>query len=119
MRLLLDEHISPDVAEGLRGRGHDAVSVIEIGRRTEDDDVLWRKAIEAGRAMVTYNRDDFIALAAESFQNNEPHPGLIVISPKTIPPSDIGGLVRALERLLTSGEDIAGQTLYLTRAAAL
>jgi predicted nuclease of predicted toxin-antitoxin system len=120
MRLLLDEHVSPDVASGFRARGHDVVSVIDVGLRTADDPIVWQHAIRENRAVVTYNRDDFLALASQSFEEEVSHPGLVMISAKTILQSDIGGLVRALDQLLMrlpeGSNGIAGQVLFLTRA---
>lgn len=40
MRFLVDNALSPQVAEGLQNAGHDAVHVRDIGLATADDDVL-------------------------------------------------------------------------------
>ncbi|MBI3966692.1 MAG: DUF5615 family PIN-like protein [Chloroflexi bacterium] len=61
LAFLLDEDLSFRVAEGLRQRGVDAVSVHEIGRanrRIPDEEQL-TYATTQGRAIVTYNRADF------------------------------------------------------------
>ncbi len=67
LRFLLDEDISQRVAEGLRARGIDAVSVQEIGRGGQGvpDEERLAYATEQGRALVTYNRDDFQVLDAK------------------------------------------------------
>jgi len=37
VRLLLDEHLSPAIAEQLRSREHDVVLVVEVGLRQQLD----------------------------------------------------------------------------------
>ena len=48
MRLLLDEHLSPEIAASLRSRGHDVVAVSERGelRTAKDIDVVIAGMIE-------------------------------------------------------------------------
>jgi predicted nuclease of predicted toxin-antitoxin system len=118
MRLLLDEQISPQVAVGLRALGHDAVGVVEVGLRSADDAAVWRHAIQEGRAVVTYNLDDFVALAHEAYQDGSRHHGLILVSTRTLPTSDIGGLIHSLSRLMREAGPIDDQALYLQASAA-
>lgn len=118
MRLLLDEQMSPQVAAGLRALGHDAVGVVEAGLRSADDAAVWRHAAEEGRAVVTYNLDDFVALASEAYENGSHHHGLILVSTRTLPTSDIGGLIRSLGRLVREAGPIDDQALYLRASAS-
>jgi predicted nuclease of predicted toxin-antitoxin system len=115
MKLLLDEHLSPDIAEALRTRGHDVVSVLEIGLEGKSDQVIWRRAIVEGRVVVTYDKGDFLGLYRLFFQEGIHHPGVVIISNRTIPSSDLGGLIRALERLLQSDPDLADQSVFLRK----
>ena len=69
LRLLLDEHISPDVADGLRRRN---------------------------RSIVIHWIAEWLKLWAEEERR---HGGVIFVDEKTISPADIGGLVRALIQL--------------------
>lgn len=58
MRLLLDVHISRDVAADLCGHGIDAASVADHrggSLREADDAVLLTAAEEEGRVLVTYD----------------------------------------------------------------
>lgn len=64
MKLLLDEHLSPTIAEELRRRGHDVVAVIEVGLRQQPDVALLAWAVDESRAVVTANYADFRALHA-------------------------------------------------------
>jgi predicted nuclease of predicted toxin-antitoxin system len=58
-RLLLDANLSPDLAEALRWRGHDAVHVNDVGLRTAPDRAVFAWAAEKRRAVVTQDRDFF------------------------------------------------------------
>ena len=101
MRLLLDEHVPVGVAEQLRARGHDAVAVAEDeGLRGLPDDQVWRAAVAAGRTFVTHDVEGFSGLASASVLAGRAHPGLVLCSARSHPPSrsGIGGLVDALER---------------------
>jgi predicted nuclease of predicted toxin-antitoxin system len=57
MKLLLDMGASPRTAEYLRGKGHDAVHLRELGlHRLSDEGVIQRAAAE-GRVVVTFDLD--------------------------------------------------------------
>lgn len=108
MKLLLDEHFSPEIARQLRDRGHDVVAARE---RAElhglADRELLAMATTQGRAVVTENVVDFIELHRESIIRAERHAGLVFASPKQFPRSRraIGRLVRSLEKLLVAHPD--------------
>src|SRR2546422_148246 len=87
MAKVLDEDLSYRVAEGLRQRGVDAVSVYEIGpanRRVSDGEQLDFAATE-GRALVTYNRGDFQALDAQWRAQGRVHAGILWCAERSIP----------------------------------
>ncbi len=117
LRLLLDEHFSPQIARQLRGRGHDIVAARE---RTDlhglPDHQLLAVATDERRAIVTENVADFAELHRQSVLGGEPHAGIIFTSPRGFPRTrrGIGRLVRALESLVMEGPpDLAGQTWWL------
>jgi predicted nuclease of predicted toxin-antitoxin system len=116
-RLLLDEDVSARVAEGLRRRGVDAVSVYEVdraNRRIADADQL-AFAAEADRVLVTYNRADYQALDARWRLEGRTHAGILWVSERTVPRRAIGELVRALEALVSEHETLAGLCLPVPR----
>jgi hypothetical protein len=104
LKLLLDEHVSPDVAEGLRQRQKNLVVACladwEGGRFLgQPDDLLLKEAFAQKLTLVTYDRKTIpplLKMWAEASQN---HGGVIFVDEKTITPSDFGGLVRALQKL--------------------
>lgn len=105
MRLLLDEHYSAVIAAELRGRGHDVRAVAERPDRSGlDDRSLLAAAAREGRAVVTENVRDFLALGREALRDGSGHPGLALVSPRAYPRSrrDLGSLVRALDDLLAA-----------------
>lgn len=57
MRFLVDENLSPQHAAELRGMGHDAVSVLEIGLAGAPDPTVRITAIRSGRTLVTLDAD--------------------------------------------------------------
>jgi hypothetical protein len=104
LRLLLDEHISPAVASGLR-RKHRALSVVCLAG-WEDGEFLGlpdseclRQATEQGLTLVTYDRRTIPPLLKSWAEEGRRHGGVIFVDEKTIPPSDVGILVRALSSL--------------------
>ena len=95
MKLYLDEDINPKVSEILRKKGLEAVSAHETGMFEASDDEQLAFAAAAGRAMVTRNRDDFITLAVQFFNDLKPHSRLIIV-PHTIPGSAFSKLAAIL-----------------------
>ena len=105
LKLLLDEHISPGVANGLKRR-HPALVVHSMsewergGFLGKDDFACLSHASRQGLTLVTYDRRTIPPLLKRWAEEGRQHGGVIFVDEKTIPPSDIGGLVRAIGRLL-------------------
>jgi len=95
VKLYLDEDISPKVCEILRKKGLDAISAHETGMLEVSDDQQLAFAAAEGRAMVTRNRDDFIALTVQFFNDLKLPRGLIIV-PHTIPGSEFSKLAALL-----------------------
>jgi predicted nuclease of predicted toxin-antitoxin system len=57
VKLLLDENLSPLHARTVRGLGHDAVYVVEIGLAGAEDRRVRSAAIELERILVTLDAD--------------------------------------------------------------
>jgi predicted nuclease of predicted toxin-antitoxin system len=98
VKLYLDEDISPKVSVILRQKGMDAVSAHETGMLEASDEEQLSFAAAEGRVMVTRNRDDFIALTVQFFDDLKPHRGLIII-PHTIPGSEFSKLATLLVKI--------------------
>jgi predicted nuclease of predicted toxin-antitoxin system len=120
LRLLLDEDVSPRVAEGLRRRGIDAVSVYDVGRARQGiaDVAQLAYATTEGRAIVTYNRGDFQRLDTRWRDQGREHAGIVWCPPQSIRQQAIGELVRALAAFAEGRESMAGLCLPLPRPRA-
>ena len=104
LRLLLDEHISPKVAEGLRRRAPSlvvhALANWEGGNFLgQDDNACLMEAARQRLTLVTYDRRTIPLLLKTWAESGRRHGGVIFVDEKTIAPADVGGLVQALYRL--------------------
>jgi hypothetical protein len=104
LKLLLDEHISPDVANGLRRRNRALqiryMAEWEGGRFLgQDDHACLREAAAQGLTLVTYDRRTIPPLLKTWAEEGHAHGGVIFVEEKTISPADIGALVLALTSL--------------------
>lgn len=122
LKLLLDEHISPRVAGGLRRR-HRSLTVHfmtewESGSLLgQDDSVCLEHAARQGLTLVTYDRRTIPPLLKDWAEAGRTHGGVIFIDEKTISPADTGGQVRALSKLFKESVDWewTGRTCFLQR----
>ena len=75
MRLLLDECVSPRVAEPLNAEGHVVIALRDVGGLGEPDYKILRRCIHGDFVLVTQDARDFRSLVARE----EVHPGLIIL----------------------------------------
>src|SRR5438046_9461471 len=104
LRLLLDEHISPRVADGLRRRNRllvvSCLAEWEEGEFLgQQDSACLQQAAVQRLTLVTYDRRTIHPLLKAWAEEERKHGGGIFVDEKTISPSDTGGLVRALSNL--------------------
>ena len=66
MKFLIDNALSPALADLLQQAGHDAVHVRSIGLQHADDDAIFDRAAVEGRILVTADADFGTLLAVRS-----------------------------------------------------
>jgi predicted nuclease of predicted toxin-antitoxin system len=79
VRLLTDEHISPQVAHQLAEAGFDVICARDRGLLGWDDWDLMRWSIEHGRAICTKNGADFESEHRRCRQRGEDHHGILIL----------------------------------------
>jgi hypothetical protein len=122
LKLLLDEHISPDVAGGLRRRNR-AIKIRYLVEWEDgyflgqEDSACLREAAIQGLTLVTYDRRTIPPLLKTWAEEERTHGGVVFVDEKTISPADIGGLVWALTRLAreTGNWDWTNRIYFLRR----
>jgi len=73
LKLYLDQMLRLDVAQALRGEGHDVIRASEVGQARADDYEILQKAITGNRILVTLDEHfgDWVVLPLSK------HPGVI------------------------------------------
>lgn len=107
LRLLLDEHFSPEIARHLRELGHDVIAVKErpdlIAR---SDRAHFASMRDQRRAIVTQDLGDFRPLLEQATNAGETTYGLICVPSKVrLRREATGQLVTALDQLLKENSD--------------
>jgi predicted nuclease of predicted toxin-antitoxin system len=107
VRAILDEQLSPQIAELLRKAGYDVDAVADRADLTgRSDRVVFEAASLEGRAVVTNNVKDFRPLAAEWLAQGRVHAGLILLpSTRTRTRNAIAGIADAIEGILRDHPD--------------
>jgi hypothetical protein len=122
LKLLLDEHISLQVASGVQRRNrapviHSMVQWESGDLLGKEDSVCLLEAAKQRLTLVTYDRRTIPPLLKLWAEEGRSHGGVIFVDEKTISPVDKGGLVRAL--ILLAGEtgemDWTNQVYFLRR----
>jgi hypothetical protein len=115
---LLDEDVPPAVAPELRRRGIDAISVHEVGRAGHGipDAEQLGFAIGQQRAIVTYNRRDFQHLDRDCREAGIRHHGIIWGLDAMVAQWDVGGIIRAIQAIDQTYDDLSGLVIPLARA---
>jgi len=119
LKLILDEHINPEIGCQLRRMGYDLISVSEAGLRGIGDENLLAYAAGKGRVLVTCNIGDFQLLLHEWRRAGRRHSGILFVSEKTASQRRVAPLVRALKAFFTAAqverEGIDDQGIFLKR----
>jgi hypothetical protein len=99
VRLLLDEHLSPQISVLLRARGHDAIAVAErADLRALGDPLLLAAATRERRAIATRDFGGFRGPVQDALGRGARSFGLVLIPRHRS--SSTAAIARALDRLL-------------------
>ena len=104
LKFLLDEQISPKVAEAFRRRDQ-SVPIVSLAEWEggsflgASDQTVLEAATALKRVLVTCDRKTIPPLLKRLAEAGQDHGGSIFVEEKTIPSSDFGGLVQGLFEL--------------------
>lgn len=90
-----EENVSPSNVRPLSEAGHDVYHVRDRGLTGQPDHVIWRRAVDETRIVVTINARDFVRLA----RREELHGGLVTFPSGSRPHEQLMLIVRAIEHL--------------------
>ncbi len=110
IRLYLDEDVNVLVADLLKARGFDVLTVRDAGQLQASDEEQLAYAVSQGRTLVTHNRTDFEELIQTYFDTKRMHYGVILAVRR--PPQEI------MQRLLVilnqvTADEMENQVRYI------
>jgi uncharacterized protein with PIN domain len=111
VRLYSNENFPLQVVQALRLLGHDVLTSLEAGKAnqsTPDEEVL-EFTTEQGRALLTINRRDFIALHERGLK----HAGMIVCTQD----ADVQGQAERIHAAISTRRTLSGQLIRVDRPA--
>lgn len=115
MTVYLDENLSPEIATLLRQAGVDAVSAHEVGNVQLDDRAQLACATREGRALVTADVADFLALAHQAIERNIEHAGIVLV-PSSFRGDEFRAIADAIREVSRRHrEGLQGLVVYLRR----
>jgi uncharacterized protein DUF5615 len=115
VKVYLDEDLSPIVARILRSKGVDAISAHEVGKVQLDDRTQLAEASREGRAIVTANVIDFLALAHDAVARNAEHAGIVLV-PSSFRGDEFEAIADAVHRAVSQHpHGLMGLVIYLRR----
>ena len=97
MKYYLDEDMSPTVAKILSKVQVDAVSTHNVNMIQSSDREQLENAAAEGRSIVTRNRDDFVRLTVQFFNDLRPHWGVLIV-PYSMPGDKFRLIAEALKK---------------------
>ncbi|MCP3961814.1 MAG: hypothetical protein GY719_28560 [bacterium] len=100
LALYTDEDVTDRLAPLLRERGFDAASAAEWGTFELSDEEQLTRATERGFALLTFNRDHFVALARRWAEEGREHAGIVISN--QLGRRQLGELLRRVSRLIDS-----------------
>jgi predicted nuclease of predicted toxin-antitoxin system len=103
-RFYLDEDVPRLAAEIGRELGLDVISVSEAGRLGQPDEEQMAAAAAEHRILVTYNRNDFLAITRDAFAAGQPHAGVLILTYRL--PRDAARIAHAIARWAAAGRTL-------------
>ena len=106
-----DECFPLPVVDALRRRGHDVLTALEAGQANQrvPDDAVVEFATRSGRAVLTLNRREFIALHVRIPR----HAGIAVCTED----ADVDRLAAAIDAVVRGTASLQGALIRITRPA--
>jgi len=100
VRIFTDEHIPADLARAVTNRGYDVESCQDAGRANQEisDEEQLAYSARHGRAILTFDRTDFLRLEGEWKRAGREHAGIVI----AVNVREIGELLRRVERHLNT-----------------
>ncbi|MCC5642924.1 DUF5615 family PIN-like protein [Nostoc sp. CHAB 5824] len=110
IRLYLDEDVNVLVADLLKARGFDALTVRDAGQLHRSDEEQMAYTVSQGRTLVTHNRIDFEELIQAYFDSEQMHYGVIYAVRR--PPQELAKRLLAILNQVTADE-MENQVRYI------